>query len=41
LVSSTAKDTDEVIRTSNDVKGLVNEQVDILSKTLKSFEDIP
>jgi methyl-accepting chemotaxis protein len=40
LVSSTAKDTDEVIRTSNDVKSLVNTQVDILSKTLKSFEDI-
>lgn len=40
LVSSTSKDTEEVIKTSNSVESLINNQTDILNKTLEYFEDI-
>jgi methyl-accepting chemotaxis protein len=40
LVDSTSKDTDEVIKTSNSVENLINNQTDILNKTLEYFEDI-
>ncbi|SHH41896.1 methyl-accepting chemotaxis protein [Tepidibacter thalassicus] len=40
LISSTSKDTDEVIDTATNVKVLVNDQANIFDKTLKSFEDI-
>jgi len=40
LVSSTSKDTEDVIKTSKEVEGLIGSQTDILTKTLEYFEEI-
>lgn len=40
LVNSTSKDTEEVIKTSGKVENLISSQTDILSTTLKYFEEI-